>query len=608
MAMSTEKRYECSYDGCDRKYTSMGNLKTHMKVHEGKFGHQCDYDGCDKAFLSSYSLKVHRRVHTGERPYSCEQDGCDKAFNTLYRLNAHKRIHSGETFDCEYDNCTKQFTTRSDLKKHVRKHTGERPYQCTADGCSKSFIASHHLKTHLQTHKTYTCSEEGCAKPFPSLDELQQHLSTEHDPPKVEDYVPRVEDDVPKEEDDQHESESESSPSPKGLPLLLPNGVPPMDIESSEGIESLSLLAEANLTHLATLAASKSKLPTTSTASTTTGEAKPSSSKTRTTPAPKNRNSTSIVNALNAIQQLSQAAEVVLKNPAIRKLIQQQLQQKQEQQLQGASVAASDPTTRDVGITATEDDLDDNEVLQLLNDILSSSSMADLIPADLASVLQMGQELESQINVLASGGFTDLSEPTDIGIGGMAVNMDTDSANELLSLFEATPPQPISTSMTNFDTPRLMTTTGTQFPLIDSPFLDDFALDSLTTGVTYPQQLEATPYQPNVPPGPTSTMDFYPNMDVPITYHYTPPIPNSGGASSMDYVMPTNNTTENTTKRDQMCQTDSLSTPSPSSCCSIEVRDGRKSAMPLNDLVIEVRSHGDCCKCCSCKGTCMCKS
>ena len=117
-------RVECYYDGCDRTYTSVGNMKAHAKTHEGKYNHKCDFTGCEKAFLSSYSLKVHRRVHTGERPYSCEEEGCDKAFNTQYRLTAHRRLHTGETFECPTNDCSKQFITTSDLKKHVRTHTG----------------------------------------------------------------------------------------------------------------------------------------------------------------------------------------------------------------------------------------------------------------------------------------------------------------------------------------------------------------------------------------------------------------------------------------------------------------------------------------------------
>jgi len=181
-SLHNDKRYECVYDGCERKYTSMGNLKVHLKAHQKKFDFKCDHDSCEKAFLSSYSLKIHRRVHTGEKPYLCHENGCDKSFNTKYRLNAHKRLHSGDTFDCEYDDCSKQFTTRSDLKKHVRKHTGERPYRCEADGCGKSFSASHHLRTHTQLHSSliYDCPEGACSEKFKSKDGRDMHMLLGH--------------------------------------------------------------------------------------------------------------------------------------------------------------------------------------------------------------------------------------------------------------------------------------------------------------------------------------------------------------------------------------------------------------------------------------------
>lgn len=685
--MATEKPFECSYDGCDRKYTSMGNLKTHMKAHEGKFSHQCDFDGCDKAFLSSYSLKVHRRVHTGEKPYSCEQDGCDKSFNTLYRLNAHKRIHSGTTFDCEYDNCSKQFTTRSDLKKHVRKHTGERPYQCTADGCNKSFIASHHLKTHLQTHKTYTCNEEGCSKPFPTLSELQKHLSTEHI--------------LIREEDTQQESESESSSSPKQLPTLLPNGVPPMDLESSDGIDALSLLAEANLTNLANLAANKKKILTTYPPQSDDSE-QGSSSKPRTKPALRSpefvQNSRSIVNALGALQQLSQAAEVVLKNPTIRKLVQQHIQRKQGQD--GGTMSptsgsgASDLTASDLEMAAAAfgdlgegDDLDNDGILQLLNDILSSSSsMGDSTSAELAAAL-MDLE-EPQVSVLASGNsLSNLSEPIDMQMSrdGVAVSVDSESTNDFLSLIEAaaaptqplpmanfdppvlvpttgaeaTPTQPfpmanfdpIGTqatttqllSMANYGPPTLVSTTGTQpqrlsmadfdppqllstadsqaaptntqlLPMADfdpprlvstigtqASFLDDSFLDELALNVSHYSQLEATPYQP-------STNTTVGMLDVPIAYNYNTQHQqvSNGGTSSVSYVTPAYNREVTTTLRDQMCQTDSPPTKSP--CCSVKIRNPNKSTESTNDsVIVDVKSCGDCCKCCTCSGTCSCK-
>lgn len=186
-----DKQFECEYDGCERRYSSKGNLKTHLKTHEGKFNYQCDFDDCDKAFLTSYRLKLHRRVHTGEKPYLCENDGCDKSFNTKYRLSAHKRLHTGDTFNCEFVRCSKQFTTRSDLKKHTRKHTGERPYLCKVDGCGKAYSAPHHLRSHSLKHMSgIQCDVEGCSDMFYNFSELRTHLSAIHNTQVNQDQVP----------------------------------------------------------------------------------------------------------------------------------------------------------------------------------------------------------------------------------------------------------------------------------------------------------------------------------------------------------------------------------------------------------------------------------
>ena len=192
------KKYECVYDGCKRSYTSMGNLKTHLKAHQGKYDYKCDHGSCDKAFLSSYSLKVHRRVHTGEKPYSCESDGCDKSFTTLYRLNAHKRIHTGEMFGCEVDTCSKQFTTMSDLRKHTRTHSGEKPYQCKIDGCGKAFKAPHHLRTHSVRHQQkdsdmhYTEAGEGHKEMDDGLQGTPQSIDSSSKEPQDLSDIPLI--------------------------------------------------------------------------------------------------------------------------------------------------------------------------------------------------------------------------------------------------------------------------------------------------------------------------------------------------------------------------------------------------------------------------------
>ncbi len=55
------------------------------------------FEMCNKAYSRLENLKTHLRSHTGEKPYTCEFPGCAKAFsNASDRAKHQNRTHSNE--------------------------------------------------------------------------------------------------------------------------------------------------------------------------------------------------------------------------------------------------------------------------------------------------------------------------------------------------------------------------------------------------------------------------------------------------------------------------------------------------------------------------------
>ncbi|XP_061470628.1 zinc finger protein GLI1 [Rhineura floridana] len=120
-----KKEFVCHWRDCSREqrpFKAQYMLVVHMRRHTGEKPHKCTFEGCNKAYSRLENLKTHLRSHTGEKPYVCEHEGCNKAFsNASDRAKHQNRTHSNEKpYICKIPGCTKRYTDPSSLRKHVK--------------------------------------------------------------------------------------------------------------------------------------------------------------------------------------------------------------------------------------------------------------------------------------------------------------------------------------------------------------------------------------------------------------------------------------------------------------------------------------------------------
>ncbi|KAG0241969.1 hypothetical protein B0O80DRAFT_446750 [Mortierella sp. GBAus27b] len=109
-----------------RKTGGSSTQNTAASIPEGAPSFPCNFDGCDKVFARLYNLKSHSRTHTNERPFVCSH-------------------------------CQLAFSRNHDLKRHVKIHAGDKPFKC--NGCGKSFSRLDALGRHRGNAKNRTgCS------------------------------------------------------------------------------------------------------------------------------------------------------------------------------------------------------------------------------------------------------------------------------------------------------------------------------------------------------------------------------------------------------------------------------------------------------------------
>ena len=78
-------------------YIRLFKLKRHHLVHTGERRFECPFENCGRRFSLAFNLTTHMRIHTGDKPFKC--DTCGKSFAQSANLKQHKKTHQANNND-----------------------------------------------------------------------------------------------------------------------------------------------------------------------------------------------------------------------------------------------------------------------------------------------------------------------------------------------------------------------------------------------------------------------------------------------------------------------------------------------------------------------------
>ena len=104
--------YKCEHKSCHKIYPTKTCLMRHQLSHANK-KRRCPY--CFKSFLRSKDLADHAFVHSDGKSFVCNHEGCNKSYTRVKALITHMKKHniidlsedsSDESISIEFMNCT----------------------------------------------------------------------------------------------------------------------------------------------------------------------------------------------------------------------------------------------------------------------------------------------------------------------------------------------------------------------------------------------------------------------------------------------------------------------------------------------------------------------
>uniref|UniRef100_A0A8B9J3S2 Zinc finger protein 236 n=1 Tax=Astyanax mexicanus TaxID=7994 RepID=A0A8B9J3S2_ASTMX len=210
---STHNNADPTCPVCDKKFSRVASLKSHIMVHEKEENYLCSECGDEFILQSQLSLHLeeHRKELSGTKVYNCRT--CGKEFTSGSLLKEHMKTHIKIRCVCVYvliiffqlfvclftlagerpykcSHCEKSFNQKVVLQTHMVRHTGEKPHLCML--CPASFSQKGNLHSHVQrvhselSEAEITSGAEGVTDVIQQLLELSEQVtndSTQAPPP-----------------------------------------------------------------------------------------------------------------------------------------------------------------------------------------------------------------------------------------------------------------------------------------------------------------------------------------------------------------------------------------------------------------------------------------
>ncbi|KAM3955254.1 uncharacterized protein ACR2FA_010859 [Aphomia sociella] len=185
--------YNCEY--CDKVFTSLFELKDHMRTNHDKEYSLSTCNVCFTKFYSKENMFEHKKICLPP-PNVNTCSHCDKLFTDITSLEFHMKIfhpqaqiddtnitsaniNEAENYKCKH--CHRIYYSERSLKHHIKlKHTTDEAMECQYCGklCSNKYYLASHMKI-VHTNDTWSKCDY-CDKQFKSKRNIRRHIEFTH--------------------------------------------------------------------------------------------------------------------------------------------------------------------------------------------------------------------------------------------------------------------------------------------------------------------------------------------------------------------------------------------------------------------------------------------